>query len=354
MIESLDVVVSADTRDRTDYRGNQIFVALPQLTMMKGGKFIGNGPLLDARVAPLHFPAPPVSFRQACRVILTSVPKSMRAILFDGKDAPFERKDPRLRPVPFAVGKPVFEEVIAVHGRVTSIVFTPSVPDLSNRLGEDSSGEAVKGTDAVTGVPRQGKKESGRAEDEHRQGEKERSGGGGPSSFGEVESCPPSRELIVACERGDAEAAAALLDRLAVSGGDPDGSEADGARVLSTAGAEEDALEEARGNWTAAEVINRPDGLERVMTPLHVAAAEGHSPVIEVLLERGASPLAEDVRGRLPYMMAQKKDARDAFRRARAAQPDRWDWDAARVPEPLTDVRDPSESCHFHVSFRPV
>ncbi|CAN0587331.1 unnamed protein product, partial [Ectocarpus sp. 12 AP-2014] len=73
------------------------------------------------------------------------------------------------------------------------------------------------------------------------------------------------------------------------------------------------------------------------MTPLHVAAAGGHVAVLGMLLERGASPLAEDVRGRVPYLLAPNKDIRDAFRRARAGQPERWDWDAARVPEPLTE-----------------
>ncbi|CAN0458525.1 unnamed protein product, partial [Hapterophycus canaliculatus] len=75
------------------------------------------------------------------------------------------------------------------------------------------------------------------------------------------------------------------------------------------------------------------------MTPLHVAAAGGHVAVLGVLLERGASPLAEDVRGRVPYLLASNKETRDAFRRARARLPDRWDWAAARVPEPLTEVR---------------
>ncbi|CAN0224473.1 unnamed protein product, partial [Discosporangium mesarthrocarpum] len=89
--------------------------------------------------------------------------------------------------------------------------------------------------------------------------------------------------------------------------------------------------------WTLEEVVNRPDGLEHLATPLHAAAEGGHHALVYALLERGADPRAEDVRGRVPYTLAPGREVRDAFRRARAAAPGRWDWEEARVPEPLTD-----------------
>lgn len=252
-------------------------------------------------------------------MVLTSVPKGMRTVLFDGKDAPFDRKDPRLRPVPFAVGKPVFEEVVAVHTRVTSIFFSDaaSVPveDLtaSNEPAHTDGGNGKK-QNTKRAVPATG-------------GDVARPAVSQQHTL-DAEPCPPSSQLIEACERGDADAAVALLDRL----------ELDGDTATDAAGDLGGGLVPSAG-WTAAEVVNHPDGLERLMTPLHVAAAGGHVAVLSALLERGANPQAEDVRGRVPYVLAANKDTRDAFRRARAGQPGLWDWAVARVPEPLTEVR---------------
>ncbi|CAM9292672.1 unnamed protein product [Ectocarpus sp. 13 AM-2016] len=255
---------------------------------------------------------------KACRVVLTSVPKGMRAVLFDGKEAPFDRKDGRLRPVPFAVGKPVFEEVVAVHTRVTSIVFSDAAAVPAGDPDPASNKEGG-GRDSLSS--KQAKKNQAKAT----------ANVAGPpvARKFEEEACPPSVELLEACEQGDVDAAAALLDRLNLTAAAAVAGDAPG-----TGGA---AAGAAATGWTAGEILNHPDGFERLMTPLHVAAAGGHVAVLGMLLERGASPLAEDVRGRVPYLLAPNKDTRDAFRRARAGQPERWDWDAARVPEPLTE-----------------
>jgi hypothetical protein len=40
-----------------------------------------------------------------------------------------------------------------------------------------------------------------------------------------------------------------------------------------------------QGQWDAALVINMPDSIEHVATPLHIAAECGHAKLIPVLLE---------------------------------------------------------------------
>lgn len=249
----------------------------------------------------------------------------MRAVLFDGKDAPFDRKDSRLRPVPFAVGKPVFEEVVAVHTRVTSIIF--------------SDAATVSFDDPRPASKSQEKSKAGREAENVKAKAPEATAVPAVTQHFDAELCPPSVELIEACEQGDVDAAAALLDRLELNGDAAAAAPAPPVVVLPVSG---DAPAAAPGTtvtgWTSEEVLNHPDGFERLMTPLHVAAAGGHVAVLGLLLQRGANPLAEDVRGRVPYLLASNKETRDAFRRARAGLPERWDWDAARVPEPLTEV----------------
>lgn len=248
----------------------------------------------------------------------------MRTVLFDGKDAPFDRKDPRLRPVPFAVGKPVFEEVVAVHTRVTSIIFCDAAtvtfddPRASGKSQEKS--KAGKGAHNVNATV------------------SEAAAGPVVTQHFDAEPCPPSIELIETCERGDVDAAVALLDLLELNV-DAAAAPAPPVGVLPSSGGVPAVAPGATATgWTTEEVLDHPDGFERLMTPLHVAAAGGHVAVLGLLLQRGANPLAEDVRGRVPYLLASNKDTRDAFRRARAGFPERWDWDAARVPEPLTEV----------------
>lgn len=274
----------------------------------------------------------------------------MRTLLFEGKGAPFDRKDPRLRPVPFAVGRPTFEEVVSVHTRITSIIFAETAVEDKVKTDPDANSKESK---LHEGFPQPASMALGKGHERRIDSESAGSGGTGETAAArdavlEPELCPPSKELIEACEQGDVVAAATLLDRLELAdnqhgGGGGDrvtGSVGEALPAPATVGhvVAQGGLGGGAGGWTAEEVINRPDGLARLMFPLHVAAEGGHVSLIATLLERGASPLAEDVRGRMPYLLAANKETRDVFRRARAAQPERWDWDAARVPEPLTEV----------------
>eukprot|EP00884_Botryococcus_braunii_P011078 jgi/Botrbrau1/19972/Bobra.0059s0087.1 len=70
--------------------------------------------------------------------------------------------------------------------------------------------------------------------------------------------------------------------------------------------------------------------------PVHRAAKSGDADKVARLLEEGADPGERDGRGRPPYDVAGCKEVRDAFRRAMAAHPTRWDWVAAGVPSALT------------------
>ena len=71
-------------------------------------------------------------------------------------------------------------------------------------------------------------------------------------------------------------------------------------------------------------------------TPLHTAARAGNAAEVASLLAGGADPGVRNVRGRVAYSVAANRQTRDAFRRARAAAEDAWDWGAAGVTSALT------------------
>ena len=55
------------------------------------------------------------------------------------------------------------------------------------------------------------------------------------------------------------------------------------------------------------------------------------------LLSSGHDPTVEDPHGVTAYRLAADREVRNAFRRAMAQEPDKWDWAAAGVPSGLTE-----------------
>jgi hypothetical protein len=73
-------------------------------------------------------------------------------------------------------------------------------------------------------------------------------------------------------------------------------------------------------------------------TALHLAAAQNSAALVTGLLTRAkADPTILSPEGKTPFDLAGTRATRDAFRVARAELGEgAWDWDAARVPAPLT------------------
>ncbi|XWS45958.1 hypothetical protein CRYUN_Cryun14cG0023900 [Craigia yunnanensis] len=78
-------------------------------------------------------------------------------------------------------------------------------------------------------------------------------------------------------------------------------------------------------------------------TPLHEAAQSGDAQKVLELLEQGLDPCIKDQRGRTPYMLANEKEVRNSFRRFMASNPEKWDWNSARVPSALTKEMEESK-----------
>lgn len=81
-----------------------------------------------------------------------------------------------------------------------------------------------------------------------------------------------------------------------------------------------------------------------ITTPLHEAALSNDATKILEHLEQGLDPCIKDERGRTPYMLASDKEARNTFRRFMASNLDKWDWNAAKVPSPLTKEMEESQA----------
>ncbi|KAK9068270.1 hypothetical protein SSX86_012381 [Deinandra increscens subsp. villosa] len=78
--------------------------------------------------------------------------------------------------------------------------------------------------------------------------------------------------------------------------------------------------------------------------PLHAAAKAGNEEKVLELLEQGCDPCVIDERGRTAYRLAAGKEVRNAFRRFMALNLDKWDWQAAKVPSPLTKEMEESQN----------
>jgi hypothetical protein len=81
-----------------------------------------------------------------------------------------------------------------------------------------------------------------------------------------------------------------------------------------------------------------PQANHHAPTPLHLAAAQGGAALVTGLIVRGgANPTIRSEEGKTPFDLAGDRATRDAFRVARGlAGEERWDWDAAGVPAPLS------------------
>uniref|UniRef100_A0A3P8VUP3 Ankyrin repeat and zinc finger peptidyl tRNA hydrolase 1 n=1 Tax=Cynoglossus semilaevis TaxID=244447 RepID=A0A3P8VUP3_CYNSE len=71
-------------------------------------------------------------------------------------------------------------------------------------------------------------------------------------------------------------------------------------------------------------------------TLLHVASAAAQMAAVRLLLDAGADPACKDNKGQTPYIVSPDKDTRNVFRKYMGEHPDRYDYSKAQVPGPLT------------------
>ncbi|KAG7347122.1 hypothetical protein IV203_006191 [Nitzschia inconspicua] len=236
-------------------------------------------------------------------VVFVSCPKTSRATLFGTNEEIatisatgsnvflLSKDDPRIRKVPFDVGRPTFENVKVVHEVLMDVEIRtiPSKGVMVERNQEPGQiQDDVSAPANVVEVKAKDKMETQLAID------------------------LPLTQIHDACRDGNLTC---LLD------------------LLKT-------IEEGSSD------INQPAGYD-CMTPLHFAASstEKVDPVTAaacvsaLLIQAHANPCILDARGRPPYFLASHDKVREAFRKSRAVLgEDFCDWDGdAKVGPPLTD-----------------
>ncbi|PWA99070.1 Ankyrin repeat-containing protein [Artemisia annua] len=97
------------------------------------------------------------------------------------------------------------------------------------------------------------------------------------------------------------------------------------------------------GNITEDSFSKKMETVRKTL-PLHEAARAGNAEKVLELLEQGFDPCIIDESGRTAYRLAAEKEVRNTFRRFMALNPDKWDWQAAKVPSPLTKEMEESQN----------
>jgi hypothetical protein len=224
-------------------------------------------------------------FNQA-GLILISCPKTMKTTLLPDAVKEFlSRDDPRIRKVPFDIGRPTFDSVCVTHDVLMNIQVCEAIAAIEPKVVEQATTE----NDTMPAEQTLLKVEKVEPE----------------------EIFIPLSAVHEAAQEGNLSA---IMDLLSIK----------------------------EDNHPDIDQQAGPD----FMTPLHYAAesASKVDPVtaaacVSALLIQGhASPCVVDVRIRPPYFLASHDKVREAFRTARAMLgEDYCNWDEAKVGPPLTD-----------------
>lgn len=71
---------------------------------------------------------------QKCSAVFYRAPGANRAVLFSGKNPPFRKSDPRLRPIPFPTNRATYKEVLRVHRMLCTVECFGSEEQLKGRI----------------------------------------------------------------------------------------------------------------------------------------------------------------------------------------------------------------------------
>ncbi|XP_019945650.2 tRNA endonuclease ANKZF1 isoform X2 [Paralichthys olivaceus] len=313
-----------------------------------------------------------------------------KTIFFSGLAAPLDKKDPRIRTIPFPTRRATFREVKRVHevlstvhvyGKDTdmSAVFSPSkkawkkmvkpVPQKKTdqeqaEENRDSSDEEEAGEiqlemeELTLGTldlreyevypprhrrRRRRKKEEAKMQTEEADNQEEEVPEATPTEDTQRATQPKSKRKKKTQSKKQVDETVdesweyGLRDALftACKVGDMTTL----SRLLETLGETTKSGEQSVSSPSDAPsprtLLNKPIDSSG-FTLLHVASAAAQKAVVRLLLDAGADPACRDNKGQTPYIVAPDKDSRNVFRKYMGENPDKYDYTKAQVPGPLT------------------
>nr|XP_020450416.1 ankyrin repeat and zinc finger domain-containing protein 1 isoform X1 [Monopterus albus] len=327
--------------------------------------------------------------------VFVRAPSYNKTIFFGGRAAPLDKKDPRIRTLPFATRRATFREVQRVHNVLSTIhvyggdtdmsaVLIPSKKSWTKTVkptaqintdqekaeeNHDSSDEKEDGEIQLEMVEmtlgtldlrefeihssrhrrrRRRKKEDGKMQNEDlsnteadNQEEVVLEVGPAGDASKEMQSKNKTRRKAQSKkqlnETADESWEYGLRDALftACKVGDVDSLH----RLLELPQAMAESQEGSETNPSDAPsplpLLNNPIDVSG-FTLLHVASAAAQKAVVRLLLDTGADPACRDNKGQTPYIVAPDKDTRNVFRKYMGENPDKYDYVKAQVPAPLT------------------
>ncbi|XP_036431268.1 ankyrin repeat and zinc finger domain-containing protein 1 [Colossoma macropomum] len=316
-------------------------------------------------------------------LIFLRTPKYNRSVFFGGRGAPLEKKDRRIRSLPFATRRATFSEVQRVHnvlstlhiyGRNTDIssIFSSSkkvwqrkapnpaaqtpqtAPEEDEEQSSDDEGsvelEMVKMTLDTLDLREYEVKPNKKKQKKKK--ERKKTDDSGSVVEEEVQDVavvtqeaaekPKAKRKPKSKDRGLAEEGAALSqsevweysvrDALYTACKTGDATTLHSLLQLPESPAEPGGPGVSLSPLTLLSTPINSAGF----TLLHVASAAGQKNIVRLLLEAGSDPACRDSKGQTPYAVAAEKDTRNAFRKFMADHPDKYDYAKAQVPGPLT------------------
>ncbi|XP_051260184.1 ankyrin repeat and zinc finger domain-containing protein 1 isoform X2 [Dicentrarchus labrax] len=331
--------------------------------------------------------------------IFVRAPSYNKSIFFGGRAAPLDKKDPRIRTLPFATRRATFREAKRVHevlstvhvyGKDTdmSAVFSPSKKawkktvkptaqintnqekeenhDSSDK--EEESGEIqLEMVELTLGTldlreseiyPPRHRRRRRRKKEETKMQKEELSNTDADNQEEEVPEATPAGDASA----GDAPPETNLKKKkrkaqskkqleeivdesweygvrdalfTACKVGDADTL----CRLLQLPGEMGESPERSESNSSDVPspltLLNKPIDSSG-FTLLHVASAAAQKAVVKLLLDAGADPASRNNKGQTPYIVAPDKDTRNVFRKFMGENPEKYDYSKAQIPAPLT------------------
>uniref|UniRef100_H3C4I3 Ankyrin repeat and zinc finger peptidyl tRNA hydrolase 1 n=1 Tax=Tetraodon nigroviridis TaxID=99883 RepID=H3C4I3_TETNG len=308
---------------------------------------------------------------QEASAVFIRAPSYNKGIFFGGRAAPLDKKDPRIRSIPFATRRATFREAQRVHEVLSTIhvyakdtdvsaIFSPSKkvwkktvkhaaqaktdPDLGlvaaaeHQLTSEEEGDEIQleTLEVTLGTLDLRESEICPARHQRRRRRKKEQRKTQNDEVSKTKAGNAEEDILEATTGNGTE------ERPSKKGAD-DSVEYSLRDSLFTACKVGDIdslhtlLQQSVSHPSAAlgALLNEPVDSSG-FTLLHVATAAAQKATVRLLMEAGADPACRDNKGRTPYIVAPDKDTRNVFRKYMGDNPDRYDYKKAQVPGALT------------------